>query len=364
MEKQEIDFRIYRGALKDKAFNSRDTRGRRHLGNRVDMAYGQAVDPFLLDAEKIQLSPAYLRLPGKTEVFNRDENPQVRSRLTHTNEAIFVGLAAADILGLNVNLVKSILLGHDTGYPAGGHMGEKFISEMSKKYFGHEVMSVILLQDILELNLSWETLAGIRRHRSGNGGSVNHDSLSLEEYKLIRYCDKIAILSDYEDALRCGFFTSKKLPAKLFLLGKNLEECWQNCMFALVKESAEKGTVSFNDSEIARNLGELHKWAYPNFYEKVNEGADGWQDLKDLADVYDLLDSRQELFGGNPLLCLAVMTDQELRKLALIARNKSVSHKVILNNFEFVRLLAQAKKEIDIFDAAFDEKKFRNWLYW
>jgi hypothetical protein len=235
---------------------------------------------------------------------------------------------------------------------------------MSKKYFGHEIMSIVLLQDILGLNLSWETVAGICQHRSGNGGSVNNDSLKLEECKLIRYCDKIAILSDYDDALQCGFFTPEELPAALFLLGKNLQERWQNCLFALVKESAKKGTVSFRDSEIAQHLSDLHQWAYPNFYKKVNAAADCQQDRKDLEDVYELLDNQRGLFGYDSLLCLAVMTDSELRKLALIARNKSISHKTILpDNFEFLTILAQAKKEINIFDAALDANKFRNWFH-
>jgi len=362
--KNKIDFRPYRGALAYKAFKSGDTRGRRHLGNRVDVAYSYAVDPFSLDAETIRLSPAYLRLTGKTEVFNYEKNPQVRSRFTHTNEVVRLAVMAAGILGLNSNLIKSILLGHDTGYPAGGHIGEQLISEKSGRYFGHEVMSVVLLQDVLRLNLSWETITGIKEHRSGNGGSVDNDSLTLEEYKLIRYCDKIAILSDYDDALQRGFLTPAKLPAELLLLGKNLEERWQNCLFALIKESANKGRASFKDSEIAQRLNNLHRWAYPNFYKKVNSAADCQQDLKDLEEVYELLDGQRGLFNYDPLLCLAIMTDQELRKLARIARNKSIAHKIIPpDNFEFLTILAQANKEINIFDAALDANKFKNWFY-
>jgi hypothetical protein len=153
------------------------------------------------------------------------------------------------------------------------------------------------------------------------------------------------------------------LPAELFLLGKNLQERWQNCLFALIKESANKGRVSFRDSEIAQQLSNLHQWAYPNFYKKVNDAADCRQDRQDLEDVYDLLNSQRGLFSHDPLIYLAVMTDQELRRLALIARNKSIPHKMIPSNFEFISMLAQVDKEINIFDAALDVKKFRSWFY-
>ncbi|MFA6194885.1 MAG: HD domain-containing protein [Patescibacteria group bacterium] len=357
--KQKIDFRPYHGSLAAKAFDPGDSLGYCYPLNADDEVYSQVSDSPSLDAEKIFLGQAFQRLIGKTQVFSCQNYPYLRNRQTHTKEAVFLGKMAARILGLNSNLVEAILLAHDTGYPAGGHVGEKFITRTSKRTFGHEVMSVVLLQKIYNLNLSWETLQGVLRHRRGEA-RLQSDPYSFQEYILCSICDKIAILSDYDDALRCGYFTEKQLRPELLFLGENLQERWRNCLFALVKESSKKGFVSFGDSEIGNKFETLLQWSYPNFYRKVNASKECLQDKEDLEAVYDFLYHWRHVVNYDPCLSIAVMTDQEMRRISKFSRYPTIADKNILDSLGFAEILLRLPKDsqIDIFDASLHAEDF------
>lgn len=359
--KQKIDFRPYLGSLADKAFKPENSLGCRYPLSVNDEAYSQVFDPFSLDVEKIRLSQAYQRLSCKTQVFNHENDSHVRNRQTHTKEAVFLGKTVAKILGLNVNLVEAILLGHDTGYPAGGHIGETLISGVSKKEFGHEVMSVVLLQKIYDLNLSWETSQGILKHRRGEAKLASvHDE--PQEYGLCRICDKIAILSDYDDALQRNYFTAQQLRPELLFLGDNLQERWQNCLFALVKESSKKGFVSFGDSEIGYKFETLLQWSYPNFYKQVNVDKECLQDREDLEAVYGFLSNWRHVLNYDPALSIAVMTDREMRKVSKFSKYPTLADISILNHIGFAEILSRLPQDsqIDIFDPDLHAEDFKS----
>lgn len=123
---------------------------------------------FVRDAEKIVHTPAYNRLNGKTQVFSFRQNDDLTRRGLHEQ---LVGRVARDIgraLGLNLDLIEAISLGHDLGHTPFGHAGERFLHdvyhERTGRWFRHNVQSVRVL-DVLEgRNVSLQTLDGVICH--------------------------------------------------------------------------------------------------------------------------------------------------------------------------------------------------------
>ncbi|MFR0847095.1 MAG: HD domain-containing protein [Eubacterium sp.] len=64
--------------------------------------------------------------------------------------------------------MKAISLGHDIGHTPFGHAGERILSslyqEHTGRYFNHNVHSVRVLDDMVNWNISLQTLDGILCH--------------------------------------------------------------------------------------------------------------------------------------------------------------------------------------------------------
>ena len=123
---------------------------------------------FVRDAEKIVHTPAYNRMGGKTQVFSFRCNDDLTRRGLHVQ---LVGRIARDIgraLGLNLDLIEAIALGHDIGHTPFGHAGEHFLNEpfheRTGKWFFHNVQSVRVLDVLAGRNVSLQTLDGIICH--------------------------------------------------------------------------------------------------------------------------------------------------------------------------------------------------------
>ncbi len=367
-----IDFKPYRNALEAKAFKSGDSRGRRHLVvSDDDCIYAEVLDPFLLDREKIRKSNSFLRLVGKTQVFinyqgnNYQENSHVCNRKIHTNEVASLAVQIAAILGLNTYLAEASAFGHDIGYSPFGHLGEKVISEVAGRLFEHEIMSVVIAQKIersgLGLNLSFETLEGMLYHSRGrNKLQINHE-LPLE-HAVVMLADKIAYtFSDLDDGLRCGHFTERQLPAEFLALGKNKRERWLNCLFALIKESSEKGKISFQDSEIAQQFEFVRQWSYDNFYHQLDSMGQRQQAISDLKSIFKFLDGWLKQFGYDPLLIMALLTDQEAKNMATFSNYPTIRNIEMIKHFSFMELISCFPEghKVDIFDADLNPENFR-----
>lgn len=123
---------------------------------------------FVRDAEKIVHMPAYNRLNGKTQVFSFRANDDLTRRGLHVQ---LVGRIARDIgraLGLNLDLIEAIALGHDIGHTPFGHAGERYLNavyhERTGRWFFHNVQSVRVLDVTYGRNLSLQTLDGVICH--------------------------------------------------------------------------------------------------------------------------------------------------------------------------------------------------------
>lgn len=139
---------------------------------------------FVRDCEKIMHLPLYNRYADKTQVFSLYKNDDISRRAQHVQLVSRIARNIGSLLGLNLDLIEAISLGHDIGHTPFGHAGENKLSELyngqTGRYFKHNVHSVRVLDKMCPLNLSLQTLDGILAH---NG------ELELKEYSPQLYSD-------------------------------------------------------------------------------------------------------------------------------------------------------------------------------
>ena len=123
---------------------------------------------FVRDAEKIIHTPAYNRLNGKTQVFSFRANDDITRRGLHEQLVSRIARDIGRALGLNLDLIEAISLGHDVGHTPFGHAGERFLNEVyhrrTGRHFFHNVQSVRVLDTIYGRNISLQTLDGVICH--------------------------------------------------------------------------------------------------------------------------------------------------------------------------------------------------------
>ena len=123
---------------------------------------------FVRDIEKIMHLPFYNRYADKTQVFSFYHNDDITRRALHVQLVSRIARNIGSVLGLNLDLIEAIALGHDIGHTPFGHAGERFLSELLNKetgrYFNHNVHSVRVLDNMFARNISLQTLDGILCH--------------------------------------------------------------------------------------------------------------------------------------------------------------------------------------------------------
>ncbi len=133
---------------------------------------------YVRDVDKIMHSPYYNRYTDKTQVFSFYKNDDITRRALHVQLVSRIARSIGSVLGLNLDLIEAIALGHDIGHTPFGHAGERYISEVynaeTGRFFNHNVHSVRVLDGIFPLNITLDTLDGIITH---NG------ELEMHEYR-------------------------------------------------------------------------------------------------------------------------------------------------------------------------------------
>ena len=123
---------------------------------------------FVRDAEKIMHLPAYNRMSGKTQVFSFRANDDLCRRGLHVQLVARVARDIGRALGLNLDLIEAIALGHDIGHTPFGHAGERFLNdvyhERTGRWFFHNVQSVRVIDVLYGRNVSLQTLDGVICH--------------------------------------------------------------------------------------------------------------------------------------------------------------------------------------------------------
>ena len=123
---------------------------------------------FVRDAEKLMHLPAYNRLAGKTQVFSFRADDDLCRRGLHVQLVARVARDIGRALGLNLDLIEAIALGHDLGHTPFGHAGERFLSdayhERTGRWFFHNVQSVRVMDELAGRNVSLQVLDGALCH--------------------------------------------------------------------------------------------------------------------------------------------------------------------------------------------------------
>lgn len=135
--------------------------------------------PYAYDVDCIIYNPFYNRYADKTQVFSFYKNDDVTRRALHVQLVSKIARTIGRALKLNLDLIEAIALGHDMGHTPFGHKGEELLSECYKestknrhgksRYFNHNVHSARIFRNILNTNLTLQTLSGIIAH---NGEKV------------------------------------------------------------------------------------------------------------------------------------------------------------------------------------------------
>lgn len=251
---------------------------------------------FVRDTEKIMHLPYYNRYADKTQVFSFKNNDDITRRAQHVQLVSRIARNIGSVLGLNLDLIEAIALGHDIGHTPFGHAGERFLSELyhneTDRYFNHNVHSTRVLDQIFARNFTMQTLDGVLCH---NGEfeqqeyRPNYDK-SFDEYDaeaeacytegtpaikrlipstlegcVVRICDMIAYLGkDRQDAVLAGII-EPDYQFKTELIGTENAKIINNLTVDIIEHSYGKDYIMLSDKAF-KDLSTAKKENYEVIY--------------------------------------------------------------------------------------------------
>ncbi|MCR5306951.1 MAG: HD domain-containing protein [Oscillospiraceae bacterium] len=226
--------------------------------------------PFSKDADKILNSAFYNRYTDKTQVFSFYRNDDLSRRALHVQLVSRIARNIGAVLGLNLDLIEAIAIGHDMGHTPFGHAGEHALHQLyhsaTGRCFRHNLHSVRVLDTMVPYNISLQTLDGILCH---NGELPKAEYLpqpmtdfeafdrrsadvltdedgdrrlipSTLEGCLVRICDMLAYLGkDRQDAVRAHLVASEEAFGQT-AIGKTNAEVINNLEVNLIENSYGK----------------------------------------------------------------------------------------------------------------------------
>ena len=231
---------------------------------------------FIRDCDKIIHCPYYNRYADKTQVFSFYKNDDISRRSLHVQLVSRIARTIGKALGLNLELIEAMALGHDIGHTPFGHEGEKILDslfyEHAKKHFSHNIHSVRVLDGIFPYNITLQTLSGIASH-DGEIELCKYKPLSLNSFEefdkqiescysdkenvkklipstlegcIVRISDIIAYLGkDRQDALRAKIITPEEFDEGG--IGKINAELINNLMVNIVENSYGKPYIKMDE---------------------------------------------------------------------------------------------------------------------
>ena len=251
---------------------------------------------FVRDTEKIMHLPYYNRYADKTQVFSFKNNDDITRRAQHVQLVSRVARNIGSVLGLNLDLIEAIALGHDIGHTPFGHAGERFLSELyhneTGRYFNHNVHSTRVLDKIFARNFTMQTLDGVLCH---NGEFEQQEyrpnyTKTFDEYDaeveacytegapaikrlipstlegcVVRICDMIAYLGkDRQDAVLAGII-EPDYQFKAELIGTENAKIINNLTVDIIEHSYGKDYIMLSDKAF-KDLSTAKKENYEVIY--------------------------------------------------------------------------------------------------
>ncbi len=235
---------------------------------------------FIRDTDKIIHCPYFNRYADKTQVFSFYKNDDITHRILHVQLVSRIARTIGKALGLNLDLIEAIALGHDIGHTPFGHEGEEFLDELlfshTGRHFSHNIQSVRVLDKIFPYNITLQTLDGIAAHDGEMELSEYHPKPleSFEEFdrqieacfadkknvrKLVpatlegcvmRISDIIAYLGkDRQDAERAHIISNAEFESGA--IGSYNAEIINNLIVNIVENSYKKPYIKMDDEHFA-----------------------------------------------------------------------------------------------------------------
>ncbi|MCR5701650.1 MAG: HD domain-containing protein [Lachnospiraceae bacterium] len=287
---------------------------------------------YVRDVEKIMHTPYYNRYADKTQVFSFYKNDDITRRALHVQLVSRIARNIGSLLSLNTDLIEAIALGHDIGHTPFGHAGERYLcecfNEHTGRYFNHNVHSVRVLDDIMNRNISLQTLDGILCH-NGEFAMKEYRPVPLEDFEsfdkkveacyvdekaigklvpytleacVVRVCDMIAYLGkDRQDAIRANLIKDDSIFDDV-TFGKSNPEIINNMIVNIVENSYGKDYILM-DEEYYNAI----KAAKKENYEKIYFNDEVESKYKDCIrpmfhDIYEKLLSDMKVGDKNSII--------------------------------------------------------------
>jgi len=279
---------------------------------------------FQRDRDRIIHCKAFRRLEYKTQVFVNHEGDHYRTRLTHSLEVWQIGQTIATALGLNLDLVGAIALGHDLGHTPFGHSGEDALDALIPEGFRHYEQGVRVVEELEDsypnqpgLNLTFEVREGILKHVIWKIKLDPNRFTHLEptvmpslEAQVINIADPIAFIShDLDDGLRARILNERDLrrlriakrlsasgerPWPRRVIGLLVTDVIRQTKERLVELSIESAAdvrkhpeliVDFSPT-IRQEKEELSDYLYDNFYDDYRVRRMRKQGIRIIEELY------------------------------------------------------------------------------
>lgn len=272
---------------------------------RLHTDYHQSVrSEFARDRDRILYSGAYRRYQGKTQVFSFTNliDEEMTNRSLHTTYVSQISRTIGKFLGLNLELIEAIALGHDLGHTPFGHDGEQALNtcclEHDLGYFHHNIQSLRIVDRISRkgkgLNLTFQVRDGIISHDGEVHNTVLKPDLDKRESEIedyiqkkkkgekvewmpatmegcvVRISDTIAYIGqDIEDAIRLNILKREELPQDVVShLGERNSQIIDTLVKSVIVNSLGKGYIAF-DEETSQQLLKLKAFNYAQIYTNI-----------------------------------------------------------------------------------------------
>lgn len=271
---------------------------------------------FARDVEKILHLPYYNRYTDKTQVFSLYKNDDISRRGLHVQLVSRIARNIGRILGLNLDLIEAIALGHDLGHTPFGHAGERFLNELLRaetgNFFNHNVQSARVLDRLFFRNVSLQCLDGVlchngefemKEYRPAWGKSFDDFDAQIElcaregdaaiktmvpmtlEGCVVRICDMVAYLGkDRQDAQTAKLIDSAQKFTTSEIGDKNAQII-NNITVDIIENSYGKDHLLLSES-VYKDLKTAKRENYEIIYhnESVNQQYDIVREM--FSDVY------------------------------------------------------------------------------
>lgn len=218
--------------------------------------------------------PLYNRYADKTQVFSFYENDDITRRALHVQLVSRIARNIGAVLGLNLDLIEAIALGHDLGHTPFGHAGERILNEIMPNGFSHNVQSLRVVEVLEEegdgLNLTYEVRRGILCHT----GDEKAETL---EGQILWFADRIAYINhDIEDAMRGGIIYPMDIPIHLQqTLGYTKSQRINTLVNDVITASTGQPMIC-QSAEIGASMDELRNFLFRAVYHNpMAKGEEG-----------------------------------------------------------------------------------------